>query len=115
MKHLLEFLRKHKFETYNDYPKKAIANAERGIRLNEKINNKCATNIGKQRARDIVAKRGFSFSVLKRVYSYLSRAKEYYDPKDDKACGTISYLLWGGDEMLRWSEKKIKQINNEKK
>ena len=53
--------------TYNDYPQKAVDNAKKGIKLNAEQNNKCATNIGKQRAKDIVAKRGFSLSVLKRV------------------------------------------------
>jgi len=106
-----------KQETYGGYPKKAISNAERAIKVNEKHNNKCATAVGKQRAQDIVANRAFSLSVLKRVYGYLSRAKEYNTGKyevDGKAvCGTISYNLWGGDSMLSWSERKLKQIENE--
>lgn len=99
-------------ETYADYPKQAVNNAKRGIKLNEENNNKCATDVGKQRARDIVAKRGFSLSVLNRVYSYLSRAKAYYNPDDDKACGTISYLLWGGEAMRVWAGKKLEKIDN---
>lgn len=47
------------------------------------------------------------------MYSYLSRAKEYYNENDTTACGTISYLLWGGDSALNWSESKLKQIRNE--
>jgi hypothetical protein len=46
---------------------------------------------------------------VKRMYSYLSRAATYYDPSDDTACGTISYLLWGGEPALRWAEKVLKQ------
>jgi hypothetical protein len=41
--------------------------------------------------------------------SYLSRAEEYYDESDMNACGTISYLLWGGKAGLRWAESKIKE------
>lgn len=100
-------------ETYADYPAQAVKNARRGIELNKKNNNKCATDVGKQRARDIVAKRGFSLSVLNRVYSYLSRAKAYYNPEDENACGTISYLLWGGEAMRVWSERKLNEINND--
>ena len=102
-------------ETYSDYPQSAVNNAKRGIKLNEEQGNKCATNVGKQRARDIVAKRGFSLSVLKRVYSYLSRAKEYYNPSDDEACGTISYLLWGGESMRTWAKRKLEKIEKEEK
>jgi hypothetical protein len=99
-------------EPFADYPEQAIKNAKKGIELNEANGNDCATNVGKQRARDIVAKRGFSLDVLKRTYSYLTRAKEYYNPNDETACGTISYLLWGGDAMRSWSEKKLSELEN---
>lgn len=98
---------------FADYPQKAIDNAKRGIELNEAIGNSCATNVGKQRAKDIVAKRGFSLAVLKRVYAYLSRAKTYYNADDTEACGTISYLLWGGEAMRVWAEKTLNDLQNE--
>jgi hypothetical protein len=50
-----------------------------------------------------------SRETIKRTYSYLSRAAEYYNPEDTEACGTISYLLWGGEPMLRWAESKMNQ------
>ena len=89
-----------------------LTTQKRGIKLNDEVNNKCATNVGKQRAQDIANKRGLSFSTIKRTFSYLSRAEEYYDPSDTKACGTISYLLWGGKSMKSWAESKIKEIEN---
>mgnify|MGYP001185633330 FL=1 len=99
-------------QTYADYPQSAVNNAKRGIKLNDEVNNKCATDVGKQRAQDIANKRGLSLSVIKRTYSYLSRAEEYYDPSDSKACGTISYLLWGGKSMKGWAARKINEIEN---
>ena len=45
------------------------------------------------------------------MYSFLSRAEEYYDESDTKACGTISYLLWGGKAGKRWSESKLKELD----
>ncbi len=99
-------------QTYADYPDSAVNNAKRGIKLNEEVNNRCATDVGKQRAQDIANRRGLSFSTIKRTFSYLSRAEEYYDPSDTKACGTISYLLWGGKSMKSWAERKIKEIEN---
>jgi hypothetical protein len=44
------------------------------------------------------------------MYSYLSRAEEYYNPDDNSACGTISYLLWGGLAGKRWAEAKLKEL-----
>src|SRR5210317_1053825 len=95
---------------FDDYPKAASQNAQRGINLNEKLGNDCATLVGKNRARQLVARENLSLETIKRTYSYLSRAKEYYNPSDTEACGTISYLLWGGDEMLRYTERKLEQL-----
>ena len=44
---------KEEFETYNDYPKKAIENAKRGIELNKENDMKCATQVGKVRAQQL--------------------------------------------------------------
>ena len=49
------------------------------------------------------------------MFSYLSRAEVYYDPDNTEACGTISYLLWGGKAGLRWSESKLKEIEQNRK
>jgi len=95
------------FESYTDYPEGAKENAQRGIRLNEENNNKCATQVGKVRGQQLAQGEPISDDTIQRIYSYLSRAKEYYDENDENACGTISYLLWGGEEMLRWTERKI--------
>jgi len=97
-------------ETFNDYPAAVSNNAKRGIELNEKVNNKCATQVGKIRAQQLAKKENISKETLKRMYSYLSRAAEYYDENDKEACGTISYLLWGGKAGLRWSESKLKEL-----
>ena len=98
-------------ESYNDYPDSVANNAKRGIELNEKVNNKCATDVGKIRAQQLAKKEKVSTETIKRMYSYLSRAEEYYNPSDTTACGTISYLLWGGKSAKSWAESKIKQLN----
>jgi len=100
-------------ETFTDYPKAISEAAERGIRLNKEVKNKCATQVGKVRAQQLANREPISLSVVKRMYSYLSRAAEYYNPDDTTACGTISYLLWGGEPALRWSERILKQKENE--
>jgi len=94
---------------FNDYPDAVVNNARRGIELNEKNGNKCATQTGKIRARQLAQRKNLSLSTIRRMYSYLSRAEEYYDPEDSNACGTISYLLWGGLAGKRWAESKLKQ------
>ena len=98
-------------ESYNDYPDAVSNNAKRGIELNDKVNNKCATDVGKIRAQQLAKGEKVSTDTIKRMFSFLSRAEEYYNPDDTEACGTISYLLWGGLSGKRWAESKIKQLN----
>jgi len=103
-----------KQDKFSGYPKSAISNAKKAVKINEKYNNACATAVGKQRAQDIIANRSFSLSILKRVHGYLSRAKAYdtgqYEKDDKIVCGTVSYNLWGGNAMLRWSKKELEKI-----
>ena len=96
-------------KSYSDYPQAVRDAAERGIRLNEEVGNKCATQVGKVRAQQLANGEAVTILTVKRMYSYLSRAAEYYNPNDDQACGTISYLLWGGEPALRWAERILRQ------
>ena len=97
-------------ESYSDYPGGVKNNAKKGIELNKKVNNKCATDVGKIRAQQLAQGKPISKETIKRMYSYLSRAEEYFNPSDNEACGTISYYLWGGKAGLRWSKSKLKEL-----
>jgi hypothetical protein len=99
-------------ESFTDYPDAVKNNAKRGIELNEKNGNKCATPVGKVRAQQLAQGKPVSVETITRMYSYLSRAEEYYDENDTQACGTISFLLWGGLAGKRWAESKLKELNN---
>ena len=96
-------------KSWSNYPQAVRDEAERGIRLNDAVNNKCATQVGKVRAQQLANGQPVTLITIKRMYSYLSRAAEYYQPGDTEACGTISYLLWGGEPALRWAERILKQ------
>jgi len=112
------FFNKQTFEdTFNDYPKKAIANAKRGIELNKENGNKCATQVGKVRAQQLANGEKVSLDTIRRMRSFLIRQKDNYElaikRKDYTACGYISYLLWGGAEALPWAEKKLRQAGED--
>ena len=97
-------------ESYTDYPDAVKNNAKKGLELNEKVNNKCATQVGKIRATQLAQGKPISKETIKRMYSYLSRAEEYFDSSDNTKCGTISFYLWGGLAAKRWSESKLKEL-----
>ena len=90
-------------------------NARRGQRLNEEGGGKCATAVGKETARILAAGETLSDNRVKRMFSFLSRAETYYNPDDTEACGTISYLLWGGKTAHSWSREKVEQMENDER
>ncbi len=97
-------------ESYSDYGQSIRSNAKRGRELNEKNGNKCATQTGKVRSAQLEKGEPISVETIKRMYSYLSRAEEYYNESDMNACGTISYLMWGGKAGLGWSRNKLREL-----
>lgn len=101
---------KTEMESYSDYPDSVKNNAKRGLKLNEAVNNKCATQVGKIRAQQLAQGKPVSEQTIKRMFSYLSRAEVYYEQGDKESCGYISYLLWGGKSAKSWAESKIKQF-----
>jgi len=108
---LRQMLKGEELESYADYPDAVSNNAKRGIELNEKVNNKCATQVGKVRAQQLAKKEAVTVETIKRMFSYLSRAEEYYDEGDNEACGTISFLLWGGMAGLRYATSKMRELD----
>jgi len=110
---LKQILSGQELESYSDYPKSVSNNAKRGIELNEKVNNKCATQVGKVRATQLAQGKPVSVETIKRMFSYLSRAEVYYDKGDIESCGYISYLLWGGKSAKSWAESKLNSLEND--
>jgi len=101
-------------KSVSDYPESVKNNAKRGIELNDKNNNKCATQVGKIRAQQLANGEPISEQTIRRMYSYLSRAETYYKNADQNDCGYISYLLWGGPEALTWSKRKVEEMDQQR-
>jgi hypothetical protein len=96
-------------KSFSDYPKKVKQNAMSAIKRNKKLGNRCGTQVGKVRAQQLAQGKPISLQTVKRMKSYLSRAKTYDNKSNPMACGSVSYDLWGGDEALRWANKKIEK------
>ncbi len=99
---------------YNDYPEAMTNNARRGRELNDKVGGRCATDVGKETGRILANRETLTDERTRRMYSFLSRAETYYQPDDTEACGTISFLLWGGKAALNWSRARVKEMEEER-
>jgi hypothetical protein len=88
-------------------PEYVSETACRAIRENEKRGNPAATQVGKIRGQQLCNRSEISLETVKRMKSYLERAKTYYTGDYDDN-GTISYDLWGGEEALKWVDTILK-------
>lgn len=90
--------------------------ARRAIKWKEDGKAKGAgTPVGWGRARDIVAGRSMSLSVVKRMYSFFSRhevdkkGKGFYSGPDFPSKGRVMWDAWGGDAGFSWSRAIVKR------
>ena len=112
----IEMMSKAEAYSPNDGMKAA---ARRAIRWKEEGRATGAgTAVGWGRARDIVAGRSMSLSVVRRMYSFFSRhevdkkGKDFYNTSNPSN-GRIMWDAWGGDAGYSWS-RAIVERNKEK-
>ena len=99
-------------ETFNDYPETVLKSVKKGLKLYEK--NKCTSQVSKTIAQRFLNREKISIQTIKRMYNYLEKAEEKFSEENDKSCGYISYLLWGGKSGRVYAKRKIKSLNNGK-
>jgi len=91
-------------ETYK--PTQAMADAAKQglkLRIASARSRQGGTAVGLARARQFINRDNVSLDIVKRTYSFLSRAKTYYKPGENTP-GTQAYLLWGGPAGLTWAK-----------
>lgn len=98
-------------DTYT--PTRAMAAAaRRGLRLRavSAPSRRGGTAVGLARARQFAQRQPVSLDIVKRTYSFLSRARTYYQPGVNTP-GTQAYLLWGGLAALAWSRNILAKLD----
>ena len=105
---------------WSNYPEAATNAAKKALKHREENGSDCGTPVGWQRANQLAGREAISDDVLRRTYSFLSRAKVYdqgkfFDSDGKEICGSVMYAAWGGDAMLRWAEKTIEQMEEDKR
>jgi hypothetical protein len=93
-------------------PTEAMANAaKRGLKMREASSPSArgGTAVGLARANQFAKREQVSLDIVKRTFSFLSRAKTYYKPGENTP-GTQAYLLWGGPAGLTWARNILDQI-----
>ncbi len=98
--------------SYNDYPKAAILNAQKALNIRNEYKLSCGTPVGWARANQLASAENITRDTISRMASFeRHRQNSKGDPKKD--CGALMWLAWGGDEGIEWAQKKLKQIDEE--
>jgi hypothetical protein len=97
-------------ETYKPTEAMAAA-ARRGLKLRiaSPRSRQGGTGVGLARARQFINREQVSLDIVKRTYSFLSRAATYYRPGENTP-GTQAYLLWGGPSGLTWARNILANL-----
>ena len=104
-------------ESITDYPEGVKNAAAKAVKWAEENGwGSCGTQVGKIRASQLASGSPISVDTLKRMYSYLSRHKVDLESSKsyEDGCGKLMYDSWGGEAALSWSDRKLRQLENEK-
>ena len=112
----------YELESYNDYPEAASKNACKVLRwIDEHGRDEVSgmTQVGLARANQLCNKENISESTIARMAAFERHRRnaqinpEYRGtPWKDK--GYVAWLGWGGDQGIKWAQKKLERIKREK-
>jgi len=96
--------------TYRATEQMAAA-ARRGLamRAQQPRSSRGGTAVGLARANQFANREPVSIDTVRRTFSFLSRARVYYEPGSETP-GTQAYLLWGGPAGLVWARSILNQL-----
>ena len=102
-----------KFESWNDYPRAASDNACRAIKWAEENGwGSCGTNVGKQRAHQLCNREKISIETIARMSAF-QRHRRNKDTPYDEGCGGLMWDAWGGDEGIKWAQRKLRLLDRQ--
>lgn len=100
-------------DTYNDYPETAVNNAKRALKWADEHGwGTCGEATGKVRANQIANKENLSRDTIARISGF-RRHQQNKDVPYSEGCGGLMWDAWGGDAMIDWAERKLKQIDRQ--
>lgn len=100
-------------DSWNDYPEAAVNNAKRALKWAEENGwGQCGEQTGKVRANQIANKEKLTRDVIARISGF-RRHQQNKDVPYGEGCGKLMWDAWGGEAMIDWAERKLKQIDKQ--
>ena len=96
---------------YSTYPESAKKNAIKAQGFKDQSGSNCGGKAGWQLCEDIIQGRPLSYKTIRRIYNYLSKNESFSNHLFADSCEAVLYYAWGGNDMLKWSQQIIQNIN----
>lgn len=97
-------------DSWNDYPDAAVNNAKRALKWVEENGwGSCGEQTGKTRANQIANREKLTRDTIARISGF-RRHQQNKDVPYSEGCGGLMWDAWGGDAMIDWAERKLRQI-----
>jgi hypothetical protein len=97
-----------------DYPDAAVENAQMALDAREETGNPndCGTQVGWERANQLVNGEDLSEDTIERMASFARHEDNKEQGEEGRAdCGWMMWKAWGGDEGIAWAEEKSDEID----
>jgi len=100
-------------DSWNDYPEAAVNNAKRALKWAEENGwGECGEQTGKVRANQIANREKLTRETIARISGF-RRHQQNKDVPYSEGCGGLMWDAWGGEAMIDWAERKLKQIDRQ--
>lgn len=100
-------------QSWNDYPQEAVNNAKRALKWADKNGwGDCGEQTGKVRANQIANKEKLTRDTIARISGFRRHQQNKNVPYNE-GCGGLMWDAWGGDAMIDWAERKLKEIDKQ--
>lgn len=98
---------------FNSYPQKAKQNVKRALEWQEKMNKKCSTAFGLKLSQAILDGVPLGPKEIRRLSNNLSKNLLFKDMPFSESCEAVQFEAWGGVDMMKWANDKVKELKGE--
>lgn len=93
------------------FPENVIKGVKKALDFQDKMSLKCDSTGGRTMSEAIMKNQNLGFRNLRRIYSYLKKNSRFENSTFGDGCEAVKYHAWGGKEMEKFLENKLKEVD----
>lgn len=98
---------------FNSYPEGAKKTVKRALEWQVKMNQKCTTKFADDLSNAILDGTPLGPKEIRRLSNYLSKNLLFKDHPYSESCEKVKFDAWGGVEMMKWANEKVKELKGD--